>query len=131
MMILPSEMIAKIKAMPEEEKKALAKKLDEWTLKHIEDCQNLIFSEDGIAMSYLTPRNTYMQMDDVFLYYYLLDLPLYAVKEKSRYAAYEIHVRSYESNGKPFTILCLATEAEFKEKYADIVTKVEKPEDEE
>lgn len=130
-MILPSEMIAKIKAMSEEEKKVLAQKLDEWTLKHIEDCQNLIFSKDGIAMSYLTPRDTYMQMDDVFLYYYLLDLPLYAVKEENRYTAYEIHVRSYEFNGKPFTILCLATEDEFNERYADIVTKVEKPKDEE
>ena len=130
-MMTPSQMIEKIKAMPEEEKKALAKKLDEWTLKHIEDCQNLIFSEDGISMSYLTLRDHYMQMDDVFLYYYLLDLPLYAIEEKNRYTSYEIHVRSYESNGKPFTILCLATEDEFKDRYADIVTKVEKSKDEE
>lgn len=130
-MILPSEMIEKIKAMPEEEKKALAKKLDEWTLKHIEDCQNLEFNEDGIGIKYITPRCEYMQMDDVFLYYYLLGLPLYVAEDRKPYYTYEIQVRAYKANGKPFTIMCLAYEDEFEELYADIVTKVEKSEDEE
>ena len=122
----PSGMIKKIKAMPEEEKQALAKKLDEWTLKHIEDTQNLKFSEDGIDIKYISTSSDYLQMDDVFLYYYLLGLPLYAIKDRNTiYPSYEIQVRAYTSNGKPFTILCIAYEDEFKEWYADIVIEEE------
>ena len=124
------EMIKKIKAMPEEEKQALAKKLDEWTLKHIEDCQNLQFSENGIDIKYITPRSYYMQMDDVFLYHYLLGLPLYVSKDNIKPISCEIQVKSYKANGKPFTILCLVHEDEFKELYADIVSKEEPIEEE-
>lgn len=125
-----SEVVEKIKAMPEEEKQALAKKLDEWTLKHVEDCQNREFSEDGIDIKYISTSSDYLQMDDVFLYYYLLGLPLYAVKDRNTiYPSYEIQVRAYKANGKPFPILCIANKDEFEEMYADIITKEEPKEE--
>lgn len=138
MMISDSlETISKIKAMSAEEKERLAKKLDEWTIHNIENTHSLSFSEDGIQIKNISAPEYYIQTDDVFLYHYLLGLPLYITRRRfgKDFLTREIAVKGYEKDGKPFSILCVVYDDEYDKIYKDITTlepeaKSEKPEDE-
>lgn len=125
-------MILKVKGMSDEEKKDLADKLDEWTISRIENCakRRLILSEDDyIKVADISGDLHYIQMDELYLYHYLLGLPLYIRKrsEKDRETYGEMYgeviVKSYTCNGKPFTLLCLVSDEEFNELYKDIVVE--------
>ena len=122
------QMILKVKALSEEEKKMIADRLEEWTITRIERNATKTLSIGDIHLSDISAQEDYTQMDELYLYYYLLGLPLYLKKrtpeerEKFDSKIYgEVQVRNYTCNGKPFTLLCLVTDEEFNELYKDIV----------
>ena len=126
------ELILKIKAMPEEQKKALGAKLDEWTVSRIEAFNNRDFDVAGVSVSDLQyQHDNSIHMSDVFLYYYLLGMPLHVELWKDKYPNNdkeepsriycEITVEGYNSNGRPFNIFTVVTKEEYETLYKDIV----------
>lgn len=121
--------ILKVKGMSGEEKKILANKLDEWTVSRIESCVARKLILDDIKVADISGSSDYIQMDELYLYHYLLGLPLYIRKrseeDRERYGDMygEVLVKSYKSNEKTFTLLCLVSDEEFNELYKDIVVE--------
>ena len=123
------QMILKVKGMSGEEKKNLADKLDEWTVSRIENCATRKLILDDIKVADISGNSYYIQMDELYLYHYLLGLPLYIRKrseeDRKTYGEMygEVLVKSYKCEGKPFTLLCLVSDEEFNELYKDIVVE--------
>ena len=128
------QMLLAVKDMSDEQKKNVADRLDEWTVRRIEASKTKTFAFDDIVVKDIEYTHTNaIHVDDVFLYYYLLGMKLtyqlwteiYPGEEAIKSGIYaEISVHGYEYDNTPVRIFAIVTKAEFDEFYKGIVTEM-------